>query len=71
MVRPDIFMGIAEETSLIIPIGQWVIEQACRDSNNIRKAVSDWTNIKKNFFVSVNVSGRQLNDSFHFQIRNH
>lgn len=68
MVRPDIFMGIAEETSLIIPIGQWVIEQACRDSNNIRKAVSDWTNIKKNFFVSVNVSGRQLNDPEFFDV---
>lgn len=68
MVRPDIFMGIAEETSLIIPIGQWVIQQACRDSAKIRNAISDWSNIKKNFFVSVNVSGRQLNDPEFFDV---
>lgn len=68
MVRPDIFMGIAEETSLIIPIGQWVIQQACRDSLAIRNSISDWSNIKKNFFVSVNVSGRQLNDPEFFDV---
>lgn len=68
MVRPDIFMGIAEETSLIIPIGQWVIQQACRDSMAIRNSIKDWSNIKKNFFVSVNVSGRQLNDPEFFEV---
>jgi len=68
MVRPDIFMGIAEESSLIIPIGQWVMQQACRDSNKIRESIRDWSNIKKNFFVSVNVSGRQLNDPEFFEV---
>ncbi|MFK8138444.1 MAG: EAL domain-containing protein [Bdellovibrionales bacterium] len=68
MVRPDIFMGIAEETSLIVPIGQWVIQQACRDSKAIRNAITDWSKVKKNFFVSVNVSGRQLDDPEFFEV---
>lgn len=71
MVRPDIFMGIAEETSLIIPIGQWVIEQACRDTKYIRSKIKSFNNIKKNFFMAVNVSGRQLNDPVFFDVLEH
>jgi len=52
LVYPDSFIGIAEETGLIEPIGQWVIEQACQD-------LKYWHNIGLHLQVAVNVSSRQ------------
>ena len=53
-VPPEDFIPVAEETGLIIPIGEWVLEQACRQN----KA---WRNMGlPPVKLSVNVSARQL-----------
>jgi diguanylate cyclase (GGDEF)-like protein len=52
MVSPAEFIPIAEETGLIIPLGEWVLKTACKE------AVS-WPDPMK---VAVNLSGAQLNN---------
>lgn len=55
MIPPMEFIPIAEETGLIIPIGTWVVQEACRQAQA-------WTeqNLVPDLFISVNVSSRQL-----------
>jgi len=51
MISPAEFIPIAEETGLIIPIGEWVLNAACKESAN-------WPDHVK---VAVNLSPAQLN----------
>lgn len=53
MVAPDEFISIAEQTGVILPLGRWVLEQACRQ-------VVEWQTQWPQLCLSVNVSGRQL-----------
>ncbi len=53
-VPPDRFIPVAEETGLILPIGEWVLERATRQ-------VAEWNRrYGTDCFVSVNLSGQQL-----------
>jgi diguanylate cyclase (GGDEF)-like protein/PAS domain S-box-containing protein len=54
MVPPHQFIGIAEETGLINPIGRWVLREACRQT---RRLIDEFG---RPIRVSVNVSARQL-----------
>jgi diguanylate cyclase (GGDEF)-like protein len=56
MVSPTLFIPLAEETGLIVPIGRWVINEACAHN----KAWQDQG--LPPLTVSVNLSARQFND---------
>ena len=54
LVMPSEFIGLAEETGLIVPLGGWVLREACRQ-------VSAWAAAAQGVpFVSVNLSPRQF-----------
>jgi EAL domain-containing protein (putative c-di-GMP-specific phosphodiesterase class I) len=55
MIRPDQFISVAEETGLIIPIGKWVIRQACRMSACSGRGLG-------NLHVAINLSPKQFSD---------
>lgn len=56
LIAPDKFIPIAEETKLIIPLGLWVLEEACRQQHEWKKKYS------KQIKMAVNVSAQQLQD---------
>jgi len=56
MVPPSVFVPIAEETGLVLPIGDWILETACRQ-------MKEWLpNLPTDRLVSmhVNLTGRQF-----------
>jgi diguanylate cyclase (GGDEF)-like protein len=54
-IAPDDFIPVAEETGLIVPIGQWVLREAC-------KQVRAWSTLPTGAIpVSVNISSHQFN----------
>lgn len=55
LVPPDQFIPLAEETGLILPIGTWVIDTACRK-------LAEWARAPEtaDLHLSINISGRQF-----------
>jgi diguanylate cyclase (GGDEF)-like protein/PAS domain S-box-containing protein len=54
LISPDTFIQVAEETGMIIPIGQWILEMACRHT-------AEWQrNTAVRLSTSVNLSAKQL-----------
>ena len=56
LVPPLSFIPLAEETGLIIPLGRWVLETACRQAMRWRDARPDGPQL----MMSVNLSARQF-----------
>ncbi|HJP37413.1 MAG TPA: EAL domain-containing protein, partial [Gammaproteobacteria bacterium] len=54
IVSPDEFVPVAEETGLIVPVGEWVLRQACEDALRWSRSGVEDVN------VAVNLSARQF-----------
>lgn len=56
IVTPTEFISIAEETGLVVPIGHWVLREACRQIRAWRERFPQ----QRRLTVAVNVSAKQL-----------
>ncbi|MFZ6750355.1 sensor domain-containing phosphodiesterase [Undibacterium sp. Ren11W] len=56
IIPPDEFIPISEEIGLILPIGRWILEQACLQAKLWRDKFSP------DFVISVNISPKQFQD---------
>lgn len=57
IVRPDIFIPIAEQTRLILQIGRWVLKRACADLPLLHRA--GFTDLQ----VNVNMAAQEFTDA--------
>ena len=58
LTSPTSFIPVAEESQLIVPVGRWVIEEACNK-------VAEWQSLQPDAApvrIAVNLSGRQIGD---------
>lgn len=64
LVMPSDFIPLAEETGLIVEIGQWVLQEACQTLRAYQQKFASATELK----FSVNLSSEQLQDPNFIQI---
>jgi diguanylate cyclase (GGDEF)-like protein/PAS domain S-box-containing protein len=65
LISPGHFIPLAEESGLILPIGQWVLETACSQLKAWQKNA-----LTRNLVLSVNVSAKQFHQAdFSAQVR--
>jgi EAL domain-containing protein (putative c-di-GMP-specific phosphodiesterase class I) len=57
LVSPADFIPLAEETGLIVPIGEWVLSEACRQLNLWHQSA------RMPISMAVNISARQFSDA--------
>jgi EAL domain-containing protein (putative c-di-GMP-specific phosphodiesterase class I) len=63
VLAPDTFIALAEKSGMIVPIGRWVLDEACRQA-------ALWQARDAQLGISVNVSARQLErDEFIDEVR--
>ncbi len=56
-IGPDVFIPVAEETGLIVPLGNWVLSEACRQAVHWRDEHPETP-----LFMSVNLAARQVRE---------
>jgi diguanylate cyclase (GGDEF)-like protein len=55
---PNEFIALAEETGFIIPLGEWVLREACRQMHTWHKEFPNQADL----IISINLSSKQLRD---------
>ena len=55
-IAPNEFISVAEESGLIVPVGRWILQGACRQIRKWQESLPDY----KDLSVSVNLSAKQL-----------
>jgi diguanylate cyclase (GGDEF)-like protein len=56
LLRPGQFFPIAEEAGLMVPVGRWVVTEACRQLAEWRRAGA----VRDDLFISINLSDREF-----------
>jgi diguanylate cyclase (GGDEF)-like protein/PAS domain S-box-containing protein len=54
IIAPDVFIPVAEQTGLIVPMGDWVLDEACATLRTLAAVGIE------DFVIAVNLSARQL-----------
>jgi len=57
LVSPSEFIPVAEDTGLILPMGLWILENACKKIRSLQDITG------QNYTLSVNLSGKQLSET--------
>lgn len=57
-IQPDLFIPVCEETGLIVPLGNWLLQESCRAARNWQLKYPEHPAIK----ISVNLSGHQFRE---------
>ncbi|MNK08123.1 Phytochrome-like protein cph2 [compost metagenome] len=62
LVSPNVFIDIIENSSMVIPIGHWIINQALKDLKVLREKLiaENRSALADSFMMSINISGRQF-----------
>jgi diguanylate cyclase (GGDEF)-like protein len=56
LIPPDRFIEIAEENGTIVPLGRWILREACQEASRWRIG----GHVPEDVFVSVNVSAKEI-----------
>jgi diguanylate cyclase (GGDEF)-like protein/PAS domain S-box-containing protein len=58
LVPPEQFIPLAEDSGLIVPVGRWVLDEACRQTAQWQRRFG----VHRGLAIGVNLSGRQLHE---------
>lgn len=64
LMMPVEFIPVAEETGMILPLGEWILNEACRQARTWQERFPKEDGLR----VSVNISGRQLKQPDFLQV---